>query len=100
MDQLDLVLLIHEDNHLIDDHIIKTYGLKIIKVKTDNPRMIPFAAQKVMGDSFVSPLESGATLGILKTFSIFKSTVPNLGYFEIENLDKKFSNMKLDVLLT
>jgi hypothetical protein len=224
VDQLDLVLLIHEDNHLIDDNIIKTYGLKIIKVKTDNPRMIPFAAQKVMAElsnsyewfiyseddlaihdsllfhkltlfqnkfgftrllqpnrfeinksalrfktyvdgdlkdgfikpflekineqsntltlkdqgdfdinflralnphsgffaltaeqlkhwmaqkhfmdldcSFVSPLESGATLGILKTFSIYKSTVPNLGYFEIEHLDKKFSNMKLDVLLS
>lgn len=224
VDQLDLVLLIHEDNHLIDDNIIKTYGLKTIKVKTDNPRMIPFAAQKVMAElsnsyewfiyseddlaihdsllfhkltlfqnkfgftrllqpnrfeinksalkfktyvdgdlkdgfikpfleknneqsntltlknqggfdihflralnphsgffaltaeqlkhwmaqkhfmdldcSFVSPLESGATLGILKTFSIYKSTVPNLGYFEIEHLDKKFSNMKLDVLLS
>jgi len=224
VDQLDLVLLIHEDNHLIDDNIIKTYGLKIIKVKTDNPRMIPFAAQKVMAElsnsyewfiyseddlaihdsllfhkltlfqnkfgftrllqpnrfeinksalrfktyvdgdlkdgfikpflekineqsntltlkdqgdfdinflralnphsgffaltaeqlkhwmaqkhfmdldcSFVSPLESGATLGILKTFSIYKSTVPNLGYFEIEHLDKKFSNMKIDVLLS
>lgn len=222
--QLDLVLLIHGDNHLIDDNLIKKYGLKIIKVKTDNPRMIPFAAQKVMAEfsnsyewfvyseddlairdslffhkltlfqnkfgftrllqpnrfeinksalrfktyvdgdlrigfikpflekvdeqsntltlkdqgsfdihflralnphsgffalaaaqlkywmaqkhfmdldcTFVSPLESGATLGILKTFSIYKSIVPNLGYFEIEHIDKKFSNMKLDTILS
>jgi hypothetical protein len=46
--------------------------------------------------SFVTPLESGATLGILKTFSIFKAAEPNLGYFEIQHLDNKFSNIKLE----
>jgi hypothetical protein len=45
--------------------------------------------------SFVSPLESGATLGILKSFSIFKASPPSQSYFEIEHLDKKFSSLKL-----
>lgn len=42
--------------------------------------------------SFVSPLESAATLGIVKTFSVFKTRAPHQGYFEIEHRDRKFSN--------
>jgi hypothetical protein len=221
VDQLDIVILVNEENHFVDDALIKKYKLKIVQVKTDNPKMLPFAAQKVMADlsraydwfvyseddlavhdslifhkltsfqntfgsarllqpnrfeinktalsfktyvdgnlrssfiqpfldrvsetslnltfnyadglevnfvrarnphsgfyaisaaqlkhwmsqkhfmdldcSFVTPLESGATLGILKTFSIFKTAEPNLGYFEIQHLDNKFSNIKLEM---
>jgi hypothetical protein len=46
--------------------------------------------------SFVSPLESAASLGILKTFEIYKSK-PNMDYFEIEHLDRKFSNLKITI---
>jgi hypothetical protein len=45
--------------------------------------------------SFVSPLESAATLGILKTFSIYKPFGPWSGFLEVEHLDNRFSGMKL-----
>jgi hypothetical protein len=37
--------------------------------------------------SFVGPLESGATLGIMRTFSIYKPAPENVGFLEIEHLD-------------
>jgi hypothetical protein len=49
-----------------------------------------------LDSSFVSPLESAATLGILKTFSIYKPW-PNMSFLEIEHLDNKFSNMSLQI---
>jgi hypothetical protein len=42
--------------------------------------------------SFLSPLESAATLGVLKTFPIYKSFGSDAGWFEIEHLDNKFSD--------
>lgn len=45
--------------------------------------------------SFISPLESAATLGILKTFPIYKSFGRDLGWLEIQHLDTRFSCMKL-----
>ncbi|MDB5642896.1 MAG: hypothetical protein JWN07_2213 [Hyphomicrobiales bacterium] len=51
-----------------------------------------------MDCSFISPLESAATLGLLKTFSIFKPAQP-MHHLEIEHLDNKFSGMPLPVLL-
>ena len=47
--------------------------------------------------SFVSPLESAATLGIAKTFSIYKPFGASSGFLEIEHLDDRFSTMKLPV---
>jgi hypothetical protein len=44
--------------------------------------------------SFVSPLESAATLGILRTFSIYKPE-SNRGFLEIEHMDNKFSSLPL-----
>lgn len=41
--------------------------------------------------SFVSPLESAATLGILKTFPIYKSSGRGASFFEIEHLDDRYS---------
>ncbi len=220
VEQLDIGVLVNDEHHLLNANLIEKYKLKMIPVKTDNPRMLPFAAHNVMADfknaydwfvyseddlairdsllfhkltsfqnkfgpkrllqphrfevnkeairfktyidgdlrlefikpliekvedplssftttidngyevtftralnphsgffalsakqlqhwvtqkhfmdmdcSFMSPLESAATLGILKTFSIFKSAVPNLNYLEIEHLDHKFSTVRTE----
>ena len=45
--------------------------------------------------AFVSPLESAATLGVLKTFPIYKPFGPDAGFLEIEHLDTRFSGMAL-----
>jgi hypothetical protein len=45
--------------------------------------------------SFVSPLESAATLGVLKTFAIYKPFGVHAGFLEIEHLDTRFSGMNL-----
>lgn len=55
-------------------------------------------AQSQFGDqdcSFISPLESAATLGILKTFPIYKPFGRDMGWLEIEHLDTHFSGMNL-----
>jgi hypothetical protein len=55
-------------------------------------------AQPQFGDqdcSFISPLESAATLGILKTFPIYKPFCRDMGWLEIEHLDTRFSGMNL-----
>ncbi len=51
-----------------------------------------------MDCSFISPLESAATLGLLKTFSVYKPALP-MHHLEIEHLDTKFSNMNFPLLL-
>lgn len=45
--------------------------------------------------AFVSPLESAATLGVLKTFPIYKPFGPDAGFLEIEHLDTRFSGTAL-----
>jgi len=55
-------------------------------------------AQPHFGDqdfSFISPLESAATLGILKTFPIYKPFGRDMGWLEIEHLDTRFSGLNL-----
>lgn len=42
--------------------------------------------------SFVSPLESAATLGLTKTFAVYKPQTP-AAFFEVEHLDDRFSKM-------
>lgn len=42
--------------------------------------------------SFVSPLESAATLGLTKTFAVYKSQTPE-AFLEVEHLDDRFSKM-------
>ena len=42
--------------------------------------------------SFVSPLESAANLGLLKTFSLYKSAADTRWFLEIEHLDQKFAS--------
>lgn len=41
--------------------------------------------------AFISPLESAATLGILKTFAIYKPFAAHAGFLEVEHLDDRFS---------
>lgn len=48
--------------------------------------------------SFVSPLESAATLGAAKTFSIYKAFGRSAGFLEIEHMDNGFSNLKMPVI--
>jgi hypothetical protein len=45
--------------------------------------------------SFYTPLESSATLGILKTFSIYKPFGRSSGWLELWHLDNRFSAMDL-----
>lgn len=42
--------------------------------------------------SFVSPLESAASLGATKTFSVYKPQTPH-AFLEVEHLDDRFSSM-------
>ncbi len=42
---------------------------------------------------FISPLESAATLGVLKTFPIYKAFGTDAGFLEIEHLDTRFSSL-------
>lgn len=41
--------------------------------------------------SFVSPLESAATLGLTKTFAVYKPDGPSASFLEVEHLDNRFS---------
>ena len=45
--------------------------------------------------AFISPLESAATLGVMKTFTIYKSFGIDAGFLEVEHLDTRFSAMRL-----
>jgi hypothetical protein len=48
-----------------------------------------------MDCSFISPLESAASLSLLKSFAVYKSYGASMNFLEIEHLDNKFSRMKL-----
>jgi len=43
-----------------------------------------------MGVSFISPLESSATLGIMKTFRVYKPIVQNASFLEIQHFGDAF----------
>ena len=48
--------------------------------------------------SFITPLESSATLGVAKTFAIYKAFGRSAGFLEIEHMDSAFSNLKMPVI--
>ncbi|MES2713991.1 MAG: hypothetical protein V4653_20615 [Pseudomonadota bacterium] len=55
-------------------------------------------AQPHFGDedcSFIGPLESAATLGMLKTFAVYKPSGPDMAWLQIEHLDNRFSALNL-----
>ncbi len=39
---------------------------------------------------FIGPLESAATLGIMRTFRVYKAAAENAGFFEIEHFGTSF----------
>lgn len=43
--------------------------------------------------SFIGPLESAATLGVMKTFDIYKPARENASFFEIEHADRRFISL-------
>jgi len=45
---------------------------------------------------FIGPLESAATLGMLKTFPVYKSSGRDLSWLQIEHMDNRFSALKLE----
>ena len=47
----------------------------------------------VKDDSFISPLESAATLGIMKTFKIYKPVVESANFLEINHYGNAFMNL-------
>jgi hypothetical protein len=62
------------------------------------PQVAHWTRQRTFLDldcGFISPLESAATLAVMKTFPIYKAFGPDMGHFEIEHLDTRFSSMKL-----
>jgi hypothetical protein len=46
--------------------------------------------------SFVGPLESSATLGVLKTFAIYKAWGRSFGFLGVEHLDKRYSSLRVE----
>jgi hypothetical protein len=60
-------------------------------------QMAHWVAQPHFNDrdcSFVSPLESAATLGLLKTFPVYKSHARDSGWLQIQHLDQRFTRLK------
>jgi hypothetical protein len=43
-----------------------------------------------MDASFISPLESSATLGIMKTFRVYKPATQNTNFLEIQHFGDSF----------
>jgi hypothetical protein len=59
-------------------------------------QMSTWAAQPYFLDrdtSFIGPLESAATLGIMKTFRIYKPAAPNAGFLEIQHFGSAFLSL-------
>ena len=44
--------------------------------------------------SFIGPLESAATLGVLKTFAIYKPWGRSFGFLGVEHLDDRYSSLR------
>ena len=43
--------------------------------------------------SFVGPLESAATLGIMRTFKVYKPARENANFLEVEHYGRRFSSL-------
>jgi hypothetical protein len=56
-------------------------------------QMQRWAESSAFGDgdcSFAGPLESAASLGIMKNFCIYKPAAPNAGFFELQHLHNRY----------
>ncbi len=82
----------------------EVFGCPVVFERTLNPHSGFFAVNrrqlefwrkskewKSLDVSFISPLESAATLGILKQFAIYKAVREKMAFLEIEHLDDRFS---------
>ncbi|MBU3694295.1 MAG: hypothetical protein FGM40_05635 [Rhodocyclaceae bacterium] len=49
--QLDIRLVINGSHHLLDRKLLAAYGARAIDVSVEDPRMLPFAAHRVMADA-------------------------------------------------
>lgn len=47
---LDIVVLTHEDDHLLDQAFIEKHRVRLIKVKAQDPLMVPFGAWNLFAD--------------------------------------------------
>ena len=67
-------------------------GMHVLtREQVDHCRRQPYWGDRDV--SFIGPLESAATLGVLKTFSIYKSWGRSLNFFGVEHLDHRFSSV-------
>src|ERR1700757_2208483 len=47
---LDIVVLVHGDDHLLDEEFCKKYRVRLLKVVSDDTRMVPFGAWDLFAD--------------------------------------------------
>lgn len=47
---LDIRILIHGEHHLLDDKLLQSYSARTANVELQDPRMLPFAAHRLMAD--------------------------------------------------
>ena len=48
-------------------------------------------------DAFCGPLESAATLGVMKTFKVYKASRENAGFFEVRHGDNRYLGHRIKV---
>lgn len=84
-------------------------GMDLTFQRIDNPhsgcfflnakQMAEWAAAPYFLDrsqAFWGPLESAATLGIMRTFKVYKPARENAGFLEIKHLDNRYLGVRLD----
>ncbi len=102
---VDPLLARHADADMLHD---AAFGRPLLFRRARNPHSGFFAVtQAQLGHwlrqphwldrdcGFVSPLESAATLGLAKTFAIYKPFGRGADFLELQHLDTRFSGMKL-----
>ena len=76
--------------------------------RTDNPHSGCFFLSRVQferwmskpyfldrSDAFAGPLESAATLGVMRTFRVYKPSPENAGFLEVRHLDNRYLNNRV-----
>ncbi len=46
--RLDIMVIVHQDNHLLDEQMLARYQVRPQRVDTESPRMLPFGAHKLI----------------------------------------------------
>jgi hypothetical protein len=89
------------------------YGREVVFMRPNNPhsgcfflsaaQMRHWAAQPYFLDrskEFIGPLESAATLGIMRAFRIYKPALENAGFFEVQHHGTRYHNLIGSVFTT